>query len=239
MGDNNKMNTLKLDSKKQRIWFVSDAHYCHAKPFILDPRGYSSVKEAMDDFKQKWKQYISPNDIVINLGDQIVGAGMNTRQYVFDLLALPYAHQYFVWGNHNAGMNDLYAESMAAEGHDTAQYEIYPWTLKDYPFTFLGNYAEIVIDHQHVTLCHYPITSWNHTSKGAFMLHGHCHGNLKDDKSQKRLDIGWDYDNRPLEWSEIVRELSNRKGLPVDHHGTAEFIVNENKSERLSDHFET
>lgn len=220
--------TLRLDSKKQRIWFLSDLHYGHGKPFILNPRGYGSLTEAMSDTKQKWKQYISPSDIVINLGDQIVGAGMNTTQYVHDLLSLPCAHQYFIWGNHNAGMQQIYDESLKSSGHEG--YEIYPWTLAQYPFTFLGNYAEIIIDHQHVVLSHYPIASWNHVSKGAFMIHGHCHRNLKEDMGLKRLDVGWDWLKRPAEWNEICRELSGRKMKPVDHHGTAEFFENEKNS---------
>lgn len=221
------MSTLRLDSKKQRIWFTSDLHYGHGKPFIIDPRGYKTLNEAMEDTRHKIKQYVGPNDILINLGDQIVGAGLNTKQYVYDLLSLPCGHQYFIWGNHNAGMKDIYADSLKAAGHDVNEYQIYPWSLDTYPLTFLGDYAEIIIDHQHVVLAHYPIASWNHVSKGAYMLHGHCHGNLPDDKSLKRLDIGWDWKNRPVEWNEIVRELEPRKYKPADHHGTAAFIENE------------
>lgn len=218
-------STLRLESKKQRVWFVSDLHYGHGKPFIIGPRGYATLTEAMEDTRHQWKANIGPNDIVVNLGDQIVGAGMNTTQYVHDLLSLPCAHQYFIWGNHNAGMQQIYDESLRLSGH--TNYEIYPWTLGAYPFTFLGNYAEIIVDGQHAVLCHYPIASWNHVSKGAFMLHGHCHGNLKDDPGLKRLDIGWDWKNRPVEWNEIVSELSGRKMKPVDHHGTDAFFENE------------
>lgn len=219
------MNNLRLDSKKQRIWFTGDIHYGHGKPFIIDPRGYKTLVEAMEDTRHKWKQYVGPDDIVINLGDQIVGAGMNTTQYVHDLLALPCAHQYFLWGNHNAGMQQLYDQSLKVGGHEG--YEIYPWTLSEYNFTFLGNYAEISIDGTHVVLCHYPIASWNHMSKDAYMLHGHCHRNFPDDKNLKRMDIGWDYQRRPIEWKEIVRELKPRIMKPVDHHGTKEFRENE------------
>jgi len=228
------MNTLRLDSKKQRIWFTSDLHYGHGKPFIIDPRGYKTLNEAMEDTRHKWKSFVGADDIVINLGDQIVGAGMNTTQYVHDLLALPCQRQYFIWGNHNAGMKDIYSESLRLAGHFPDDCEIYPWSLESYPFTFLGNYAEIVIDGTHVVLAHYPIASWNHISKGSYMLHGHCHGNLPVDKGLKRLDIGWDWKNRPVEWNEIVKELSPRKSRPVDHHGTVEFIKNENSGE----HFE-
>ena len=73
-------------------------------------------------------------------------------------------------------------------------------------------------------LAHYPIASWNHVGKGAFMLHGHCHGKLKEDKTLKRLDVGWDWKKRPVSWEEVRTELGGRTFVPVDHHGTKEFL---------------
>ena len=137
---------------------------------------------------------------------------------------MPCAQQYFLWGNHNAGMKELYEQSLKVSGYYPEKYEIYPWTLASYPFTFLGNYAEISIDGTSVILAHYPIASWNHVGKGAFMLHGHCHGKLKEDKTLKRLDVGWDWKKRPVSWEEVRTELGGRTFVPVDHHGTKEFL---------------
>jgi calcineurin-like phosphoesterase family protein len=223
------LSNLRFSSKDQRIWFVSDLHYGHNKPFIIGPRGYKSVEEAMADTIAKWKQYIGLNDIVFNLGDQIVGAGINTRQYTYDLLSLPCAHQFYCWGNHNAGMKELYVQTMREQGFDPDKYGVYPLTMTTHPFTFLGDRVEISIDGCRAILDHYPITSWNHIGKGAFHLHGHCHRKLSDDKTLKRLDVGWDWKNRPVEWKEIVQELGNRVFVPVDHHGTKEFLENADK----------
>jgi calcineurin-like phosphoesterase family protein len=215
--------TLKFDSKRQRIWFVSDLHYYHGKPFILGPRKYGTLNEAMEDLKQKWKQYVSPQDIVFNLGDLIVGAGPKTTEAMHEMLALPCAHHYYIWGNHNAGVQAFYDQAKTDHGigPDT---EIYPLTIPGYNFTYLGNYAEIIIDKQEVVLCHYPIASWNGIGKDVFHLHGHCHRNLKDNPDLKRLDVGWDWQKRPVEWNEIVKELASRKSKPVDHHGKEEVI---------------
>jgi calcineurin-like phosphoesterase family protein len=54
---------------------------------------------------------------------------------------------------------------------------------------------------------------------GGYNIHGHCHRNLKEDGTIKRLDVGWDWKKRPVEWNEIVRELKSNKFSPVDHHG--------------------
>lgn len=209
---------LKFDSKKQRIWFVSDLHFMHAKPFILGPRGYGTLTEAIQDLKQKWTQYISPEDIVFNLGDLIVGAGDKTTDAMYEMLALPCAHHYFISGNHNAGVQEFYDKALKDLGFND-DVEVYPLTLPGHNFTYLGDYAEVQIDRQRVVLCHYPIASWNGVGKGAFHLHGHCHRNLKDDPMIKRIDVGWDWQKRPVEWNEIVREMSGRKGKAVDHHG--------------------
>lgn len=219
---------LKFDSKRQRVWFVSDLHYYHGKPFILGPRNYGTLNEAMQDLKQKWKQYVSPQDIVFNLGDLIVGAGDKTTEAMYEMLALPCAHHYFLWGNHNAGVKQFYDDAKADLGF-ADNVEVYPLTLPGYNFTYLGDYAELQIDGQIVVICHYPIASWNHISKEAFMLHGHCHRNLKDDIGLKRLDVGWDWQKRPVEWNEIVKELAPRKQKAVDHH---------KKDEKMSEFFE-
>ena len=227
----------KFDSKKQRVWFTSDFHYYHGKPFILGPRKYGTLTEAMQDLKHKWTQYVGPNDIVINLGDLIVGAGDKTTEAMYEMLALPCGHHYFLWGNHNAGVQQFYDEAKADLGF-AADVEVYPLTLPGYNFTFLGHYAEIQVDRHPVVLSHYPIASWNDISKGAYMLHGHCHRNLKDDLNIKRLDVGWDWQKRPVEWNEIVRELSPRKGKPVDHHGREETTGTLSKEVLTSQFFE-
>lgn len=100
--------------------------------------------------------------------------------------------------------------------------EMYPMTLSNGRFVVLGHYAEIYIDGVPIVLSHYPIASWNHMSKGGYMLHGHCHRNLKDNVGLKRLDIGWDWKKRPVTWEEVHRELSPRTSVAVDHHGSTD-----------------
>jgi hypothetical protein len=42
---------------------------------------------------------------------------------------------------------------------------------------------------------------------------------MKEGNGLRRLDVGWDWKKRPVEWNEIVRELKSKKFEPVDHHG--------------------
>lgn len=213
------MKKLSFNSKDQRIWFISDLHLGHAKDFILNPRNYTNVDEALAHTWFMLNETIKPDDIVFNLGDAVIGAGERSVEYAKRLVHLNCKHQYYIWGNHNAGMQQLYDECRHNLDLLVDDLEIYPLNYPGSNFTFLGNYAEISIDGRTVVLTHYPIASWNHISKGAYHIHGHCHRNLKEDKSLHRLDVSWEWMRRPVEWHEIVRELSPRTTIAPDHHG--------------------
>ena len=213
------MKKLSFKSSEQRIWFVSDLHLGHAKEFILNPRDYPDITTAVAHTWLMLTETIGPNDIVFNLGDAVVGAGEYTNSYTTRVITLPCKHQYFIWGNHNAGMKQVYDDRRHELGLLSDDIEVYPLNVPGTNFTFLGHRAEVFIDGTPVVLDHYPIASWNHLSKGGYNIHGHCHRNLKEDLTIKRLDVGWDWKKRPVEWNEIVRELSTRKTVAPDHHG--------------------
>jgi calcineurin-like phosphoesterase family protein len=211
------MKKISLKSADQKIWFVSDLHLGHDKPFILGPRKYQNVSEAYTHTHEMLKM-IGPDDVLFNLGDMVIGAGANSMEYAKRIVYLPCKHQYFIWGNHNAGIQQMYDECRSEVGLLADDIEIYPLTYRNSNFTFLGHRAEIFIDGRAVILDHYPIASWNHLSKDAYHIHGHCHRNLKEDTSLYRIDVGWEWMKRPVEWNEIVRELNPRKTKSPDHH---------------------
>jgi calcineurin-like phosphoesterase family protein len=218
------MKKINLKSANQKIWFVADLHVAHNKPFILGPRNYTTVDEAIQHTFKMLHDHIGSDDIIFNLGDAVCGAGDNSQAYAKRVATFPCKKQYFIWGNHNAGVNSLYDETrsnLGLFGGDT-DVDIYPLDYPGTPFTFLGHYAEVIIDGVSVVLTHYPITSWNGMGeKGAFHIHGHCHRNLKETMA-RRLDVGWDWKKRPVEWKEIYNELRNQKTTLVDHHGATE-----------------
>lgn len=213
--------TLK-SSPDTKIWFISDLHLGHDKPFILGPRKYANVTEAYEHTFKMLHEHIGPNDIVFNLGDAVIGAKARTSEFANRLLRFPCKAQYYIWGNHNAGMQELYDSCRFDLGLLNDDIEIYPLNFPGTPFHFMGHRMEATIDGIPLVMDHYPIESWNHIGKGAFMIHGHCHRNLKENADMKRVDISWEWKRRPVEWDELRRELVNRKGLVVDHHGKEE-----------------
>jgi calcineurin-like phosphoesterase family protein len=217
------MKSISLKSNQDyKIWFISDLHCGHDKPFILGPRKYKTVDEAYAHTFQMLQDHIGPDDIVFNLGDAVVGAQHKTMEYAKRVVHLPCRQQYYIWGNHNAGMQNLYDDCRVDLGLLTDDVDIYPLTYPGSNFTFLGHRVEITIDGIPIVLDHYPIASWNHFGKGAYMIHGHCHRNFPEDPSLKRIDISWEWKRRPVEWQELHQELKNRNVKPVDHHGKEE-----------------
>ncbi|GAA0292162.1 metallophosphoesterase family protein [Rhodovulum strictum] len=65
-----------------------------------------------------------------------------------------------------------------------------------------------------VTLCHYPMITWNHARKGALHLFGHVHGNWRG--SANAVNLGVDvWDHAPA----AFRDAAGRaRGLPVNGH---------------------
>ena len=37
------------------VWITSDTHFCHSKPFLYEPRGFSSVEEMNEEIDIKGK----------------------------------------------------------------------------------------------------------------------------------------------------------------------------------------
>ena len=51
------------------IWFTSDWHFSHQKPFIYQPRGYNSPEEMNIDLIERYNRFVAPEDEVYCLGE--------------------------------------------------------------------------------------------------------------------------------------------------------------------------
>ena len=85
----------------------------------------------------------------------------------------------YIRGNHDKALNDY---------------------LKSRSFLDLGNLKEITIiedDSKYsITMCHFPLMSWNKSHYGSWSLCGHSHGSLPESLPDynigKRCDVGID-----------------------------------------------
>ncbi len=61
-------------------------------------------------------------------------------------------------------------------------------------------------------LNHHPMISWSYKNHGSWHLHGHCHGNRKEDGLHRRIDVGvdaWDY--RPINMDDLIAHWETQR----------------------------
>ena len=94
----------------------------------------------------------------------------------------------------------------------------------DMPLHFLSveRFTEISDGRHKITLCHYPLMSWNQMAKGSYMIHGHVHNNCEATyfslmkTMPNLLNAGVEINEyRPVEFDELVRNNEKFKfGIP-------------------------
>jgi len=64
-------------------------------------------------------------------------------------------------------------------------------------------YLDTKIESQKVTLCHYPMLSWNASFHGSWHLHGHVHGMISQPQKWS-MDVGVDtVQYAPISWEHV------------------------------------
>ena len=85
-------------------------------------------------------------------------------------------------------------------------------------FASVGHYKELRVGKQFITMLHYPVISWREIHRGAWMLHGHCHGSLTPQLG-KILDVGVDTNSYQVYSIDMIADLMlTKKMVGVDHH---------------------
>jgi calcineurin-like phosphoesterase family protein len=132
----------------------------------------------------RWNSVVRKNDVVFHLGDFAFASTLEIEL----LLSKLNGNIQFVPGNHDRQL------------------------LKVRSACILKPIHEIKIDECFITLCHYPMISWNRSFHGSFMLHGHSHGTATYPYPNSRiLDVGVDcHNSHPVSFEEIKNRLSSR-----------------------------
>lgn len=173
-------------------FFTSDTHFFHQSILWLgNGRPFDSPEEMNEAMIERWNATVGPNDTIYHLGDFSFGNQVKTAT----ILPRLNGRKFFLWGNHDKAMKP-------SLHHFEAVYE----------------YKEIKVQGQRLVLFHFPIESFHQVGRGAWHLHGHCHGNLAD-TPMARMDVGVDtHDFRPWSFEEIAEHMKGRDGMPSDHH---------------------
>jgi len=185
----------------QKTFFTSDTHFFHDNIIRLSKRPFVNMDAMISTIVENWNAAVGKGDIVYHLGDVFLTWGKRDQDKVNSMLAALNGQKFLIIGNHD---------------RDEA--------ITSKHFVWARHYHEIKVDFgdvhkQRIVMCHYPMRSWNQMGRGAWMLYGHCHGNLPWHPG-KSMDIGVD-SNRfaPLEVHDIKKIMDKRPIFTEDHHG--------------------
>ena len=135
------------------ILFTADLHLGHMNIIKHCKRPFSSIEEMDEYLITAWNKNVHPNDNVYILGDLIFRNNVSPDNYLERLRG----KKHLILGNHDKD-----------------------WVKKtdmNKHFVSVERYSEISDGKHRITLCHYPLMSWNHISNGSYMIHGHIHNN--------------------------------------------------------------
>jgi len=212
-------NIFKLNQLSDSlVYFTSDLHLGHDKPFIWNKRGFGGHIEHDDSVIDTINNTVGEDDILFHLGDFCLNT-MDTEFECF-LDRILCKNIYMLWGNHNNPYRKVYQgevekikQIMGGQTYTgCSDMEIYPLRYKN--VINLGHYVEVMIGGQIFVLFHYPIIAYNHMSVGGIHLCGHSHYELPlsraDFPGNRILDVGWDGHRKPLKVSEVLDIIKNK-----------------------------
>jgi len=183
-------------------WFTSDCHFFHKNILGYSNRPFSSVWEMNETIINNWNSVVKNEDTVFFLGDFLFGSANQAKDILFRLKG----QIKIILGNHDQPLKKFLKGIVN-----------YPELEKR--IEVLGDYAEININGQDITLCHYAMRTWRNSHRLSYCLFGHSHGNLPDDKNALSMDVGvdcWKY--YPISFEQVKEFMSKKSFKPIDHH---------------------
>ena len=183
------------------IWFTSDLHLGHKNVLAFQGRPFDNIDEMNRSLLSSINKRAKANDILYILGD-VAYKNEGGFAAAADMIAsLRCRNVRLILGNHDAG----YASKWSRSGlfQSVSRFE-------EFPAKGFGYKAEL-------TLCHYPLLSWNrsrHNGKPnsipSIMVHGHIHGSREDNERNAaegifRYDCGVDANGyAPVHIADII-----------------------------------
>lgn len=162
-------------------FFTSDLHFGHANVIRYCNRPFNSAAEMNEALINNWNSVVSPNDTIYILGDVF----FCQPSEAVEILSRLNGRKHLVYGNHD---KQIKSNRQVQQFFEVIHPDLY----------------EKKIDEHFVTMCHYPMASWNKSFHGSFQLHGHIHGKTPMNSQMRRYDVGVDANGyHPVKWETI------------------------------------
>jgi calcineurin-like phosphoesterase family protein len=141
-----------MTAEEVQMLDASDRGEIDQRKVRISPASIDRMNTAMID---NINAVVKPNDVLWHLGDVFWGHNnFDFAKSIRDRINCKTIHH--VWGNHDEPeIVSLFASSQ--------------------------HYAEVVVEHQKIFMCHYPMRAWDKSHKGSWQLYGHVHGGKWDE----------------------------------------------------------
>lgn len=184
------------------IWFTSDWHLDHANIIRLCNRPFKDVEEMNNTILNNFFNVVQTGEHVYFLGD--LAFGQRLLPAFFQRVKERGIFFHVILGNHD---KDLIRLSKTQE-FVIQYYGTNTLTINDI--------RSITLDHQSITLCHYPMLTFDKSHFGAWQLYGHHHdeGYHKDIPAWvmgKKMDVAVDITGfKPVSWDQVKEYMAKQ-----------------------------
>ena len=83
------------------IYFTSDLHFGHDKPFLYEPRGFTNIYDMNNAIFRNWNSIVTEEDDVYVLGDLM----LNNNEGGIWLIKRLRGRIHIILGNHDTGLS--------------------------------------------------------------------------------------------------------------------------------------
>ena len=171
------------------IWLISDTHFNHARDFILQPRGFTTINEMNEAIIQRWNDRVKPDDIVYHLGDVIMG----DLDSGIELIKRLNGHIRLAIGNHDT----------------PARIEAFKSLFDDIQFGY-----RIIKKKKVFLLTHYPQITGNYDNSQTYSIHGHTHSLNPFNEDYPMYNVSCEaHFCTPILFEEAIEQIRNYKNF--------------------------
>lgn len=162
-----------------RELYTADLHIGHTNIIQHCNRPFKNTEEMNGVILENWNKAVHKDDIVYILGD----VALSNRFGVEEFLQKAKGRKILIKGNHDE------------------------WVKGHFRFYFedVLSYLQIKRNGKIITMCHYPMMSWEGIGKNGVMLYGHIHNNKPRIYLPQMYNVGMDVNNfRPVTLDEAI-----------------------------------
>ena len=186
-------------------WFTSDLHLGHYNIIRYCNRPFKDAIEMDETIINNINSVVGESDVLYIIGDFAFCRDTYSIEKYLKRFNCNYI--VFVFGNHDRNLQLFFGKDWCKSIGEKK-------TISKFK-----EIADISINENNVkkdiTLCHFPMRTWNKSHYGAWHLYGHCHGKLKDDPTSFSFDVGVDTNNFfPYSFQQIVDKMSKKQYCP-------------------------